>query len=61
MKIEEFIKKHRVYEKGKFKEEDIRKELEIKTYLTIGYKINIIDKMADTLIVKNAEGYSTYD
>lgn len=61
MKIEEFIKKHRVYEKGKFKEEDIRKELEIKTYLPIGYKINIIDKMADTLIVKNAEGYSTYD
>lgn len=61
MKIEEFIKKHGVYEKGKFKEEDIRKELEIKTYLPIGYKINIIDKMADTLIVKNAEGYSTYD
>jgi hypothetical protein len=61
MKIEEFVKSNGSYGKDKKKDSELKKELEMKFYIPIGDKINIVNSMADTLIVKNEEGYATYD
>jgi hypothetical protein len=62
MKIKEFISRNRKYE-GKQEDEiaEIMKEIELKNYIPISAKFNLIDKLADLLIIKNEDGFGTYD
>lgn len=61
MKVEEFIEKYGKYDHKTTKMEDIAKVLNTKNYLPFSQKANIINKLCDVLIVKNEEGFVTYD
>ena len=62
MKIREFIMRNRKYEgKQEDKIAEIMKEIELKNYIPISTKLTLIDKLADMLIVKNEDGFGTYD
>ena len=61
MKVTEFIEKYGKYDHKTTKMDEIAKAIDLHNYLPFSQKVNIINKLCDVLIVKNKEGFVTYD